>query len=513
MLYRESSLVMNHLRIHPEFKDPESRRLYRPLLDDLDNVVQELEQIKPIIKEEYDDYQRMVASAARRESAAERQSLRPAPVRSAPRIVEVTDNVDYAVDLARDELRRRNASRRVSRPANFEKAPAQSRKEYWVEPDAVDDHYYDRDGDYRRDVRPARPVSRPGYEPHEGYRDNYRDDYHQDPDDDWRAGLEATRRTLDSMTSKRRSYEPEPEIPSRPSSHAQPYYPTTSRSRPVNYIAEPPTTHLPSSPRPQRPPKEAYRDDNPFLPRPTPPKPDPYRRSSERTDYYDYPPPRPPPPPQTRTPDLEAEYSHYSNNSLPPRPRKEPQVRESDPYRGSDSYERRPYASREEPPPMPPAKYAPHDLRPPEDPPSSKRISFRPAAYLENGDPVRYVFLPDQLRSSFLKIAAPNTAKGLETCGILCGTPVNNALFITCLLIPEQKSTPDTCETINETAMLDYCISEDLLVIGWIHTHPTQSCFMSSRDLHTQAGYQVMMPESIAIVCSPRHEPSYVVYP
>ncbi|KAK3321691.1 hypothetical protein B0H66DRAFT_179237 [Apodospora peruviana] len=141
-----------------------------------------------------------------------------------------------------------------------------------------------------------------------------------------------------------------------------------------------------------------------------------------------------------------------------------------------------------------------------------KRVTFRPAAYLENGNPVRPVFLPSNLRRAFLDIAADNTRKGLEMCGILCGTPVNNALFISCLIIPEQKCTSDTCETENESAMLDYCINQDLLVIGWIHTHPTQTCFMSSRDLHTQAGYQVMMPESIAIVCAPRHEPSWGIF-
>ncbi|OLN87723.1 AMSH-like protease sst2 [Colletotrichum chlorophyti] len=145
-------------------------------------------------------------------------------------------------------------------------------------------------------------------------------------------------------------------------------------------------------------------------------------------------------------------------------------------------------------------------------PAAKERLTFRPAAYLENGDPIRPVFLPTQLRQAFLDIAAENTRKGLEMCGILCGRPVNNALFISCLIIPEQKSTPDTCETENESGMLDYCINEDLLMVGWIHTHPTQTCFMSSRDLHTQAGYQVMMPESIAIVCAPRHSPSYGIF-
>lgn len=138
----------------------------------------------------------------------------------------------------------------------------------------------------------------------------------------------------------------------------------------------------------------------------------------------------------------------------------------------------------------------------------SPSFTFRPSAYLENGSPLRTVFLPPSLRERFLSIAAPNTRANLETCGILCGTLISNALFISRLIIPEQESTSDTCETVNESALFDYCDAEDLMVLGWIHTHPTQTCFMSSRDLHTHCGYQVMMPESIAIVCAPSKTPS-----
>lgn len=194
----------------------------------------------------------------------------------------------------------------------------------------------------------------------------------------------------------------------------------------------------------------------------------------------------------------------------PPRPSKE-SVPQPESYR----YTSEPPAvpKKERAPPAP--RVDPYNGGPPELPPKTveapakkERLTFKPAAYLESGKPVRPVFLPDKLRRAFLDIAADNTRRGLEMCGILCGTLVNNALFISCLLIPEQRSTSDTCETENESAMLDFCIGRDLLMLGWIHTHPTQTCFMSSRDLHTQAGYQVMMPESIAIVCAPRHTPS-----
>ncbi|KAE8386408.1 hypothetical protein BDV23DRAFT_142320 [Aspergillus alliaceus] len=163
--------------------------------------------------------------------------------------------------------------------------------------------------------------------------------------------------------------------------------------------------------------------------------------------------------------------------------------------------------------PVAPAKVKPvaesGDARSNLDPSS---FTFKPSAYLENGTPLRTVFLPPDLRSTFLSLAAPNTRHNLETCGILCGTLISNALFISRLLIPEQTSTSDTCETVNENAIFEYCDSEDLMILGWIHTHPTQTCFMSSRDLHTHSGYQVMMPESIAIVCAPSKTPDWGVF-
>ncbi|CAK7245501.1 MAG: hypothetical protein STHCBS139747_007085 [Sporothrix thermara] len=162
-------------------------------------------------------------------------------------------------------------------------------------------------------------------------------------------------------------------------------------------------------------------------------------------------------------------------------------------------------------PPPPPPKTL--DTSPPPPPrPAKSQYTFKPAAYLESGAPIRSVFLPDTLRRDFLRVAQPNTSRGIETCGILCGKTANNALFITCLLIPQQIGTRDSCETTGEVATLEYCSEHDLIQIGWIHTHPTQTCFMSSLDMHTHAGYQIMMDESIAIVCAPAHEPSWGIF-
>jgi STAM-binding protein len=43
----------------------------------------------------------------------------------------------------------------------------------------------------------------------------------------------------------------------------------------------------------------------------------------------------------------------------------------------------------------------------------------------------------------------------------------------------------------------------ELYPLGWIHTHPTQTCFLSSVDVHTQCGYQTMLDEAVAIVMAP----------
>lgn len=182
-----------------------------------------------------------------------------------------------------------------------------------------------------------------------------------------------------------------------------------------------------------------------------------------------------------------------------------------------------PYSA-EEPPPLPskipstkpavPLKEKAIPAKPQPDPSelNPSTFTFKPSAYLENGTPLRTVFLPPNLRNQFLAVADSNTRRNLETCGILCGTLISNALFISKLLIPEQESTSDTCETVNESAIFDFCDSEDLMVLGWIHTHPTQTCFMSSRDLHTHCGYQAMLPESIAIVCAPSKDPDWGVF-
>ncbi|QPG72711.1 hypothetical protein FOA43_000012 [Brettanomyces nanus] len=121
----------------------------------------------------------------------------------------------------------------------------------------------------------------------------------------------------------------------------------------------------------------------------------------------------------------------------------------------------------------------------------------------EGRSPLRTIFLPSELINNFLDIASHNTQQGMETCGLLCGKLNRNAFFVTYLVIPEQTSTPNTCSTKNEEHLFDVIDQLDLFILGWIHTHPTQSCFLSSVDLHTQNSYQIMLNEAVAVVCSP----------
>ena len=46
------------------------------------------------------------------------------------------------------------------------------------------------------------------------------------------------------------------------------------------------------------------------------------------------------------------------------------------------------------------------------------------------------------------------------------------------------------------------CSREDIIMVGWIHTHPAYDVFLSSVDMHNQYEYQKMLKEFIAIVCS-----------
>lgn len=108
-----------------------------------------------------------------------------------------------------------------------------------------------------------------------------------------------------------------------------------------------------------------------------------------------------------------------------------------------------------------------------------------------------------QLMEDFLDLAKENTEKDLETCGILGAFLKNGTFYATTLIIPKQESTSSSCLATNDEEAFAIQNEHSLFPVGWIHTHPSQSCFMSSVDLHTHYSYQVMIPEAIAVVMAP----------
>ncbi|KAK2031642.1 hypothetical protein LX32DRAFT_262129 [Colletotrichum zoysiae] len=455
MLWRHSVLVLQHLKTHPDAKLPENKALTKPLFNrQQKEVFGLLEELKPQIDRDYNEWKSMNASKR-----------------------TTTTTTTTTADDNDDETAKRPSSydefaaRDPTLSGNAKILDAADNQELAV---SLAQRDFKRRDAARKATRQAGVTEEEERERRKGGR---WEDWEQfggpttaaTDDDEIRRQIEATRRRLDGTDQGRRdddgfgqSQAPSYQRPAPPpvaSPNYSYHYPSISRPRAVEWEAtplEPQRTYAPTPPQPPKPPKEGF------------------TTLRQELDAAAAPPPM--------------------------RPVKDPLPAYEPLTTGTAAA-----AAAQDVPELPGKELV--------APPSAKeRLTFRPAAYLENGDPIRPVFLPTQLRDRFLSIASENTRKGLEMCGILCGRPVNNALFISCLLIPEQKSTPDTCETENESTMLDYCINEDLLMVGWIHTHPTQTCFMSSRDLHTQAGYQVMMPESIAIVCSPRHQPSYGIF-
>ncbi|TFK64654.1 Mov34-domain-containing protein [Pluteus cervinus] len=125
---------------------------------------------------------------------------------------------------------------------------------------------------------------------------------------------------------------------------------------------------------------------------------------------------------------------------------------------------------------------------------------------------LKTVTLPRECLARFLAIAKVNTEMNRETCGLLLGKDRGNKFGVTTLLIPKQHSTSDTCTMDEEELVLQFTEERSLITLGWIHTHPSQSCFMSSVDLHTHSGFQRMLPESFAVVCAPKSNPAFGIF-
>jgi STAM-binding protein len=463
LLYRHAQLVLNHLDHHPERSLPENRVALKASKAAVLRDLEKLEEIRPRIARRHAEYlerrkvQRNALEALEGRSAqmgnlpAELDGLSISQSRSQgtrrsreKTTLDAGEHRSLAAKLAHREVTRRDTARRGVRQAGVSEEQEQERRTGGVWVEWEKDLHRRSNGADNELSQQLQEVSR-------------LQNGHATTDMSVRPG------SLSDICTGTDRREQRP-TSMQPTSHY--HYPSIPHKSAQERWSES-DSKLPTQRNvPERPPKEVF------------------RRPSDLTR----PPALPPKPPKIPTPGL-----LFESPQPPPVPRK--------------------YIDTASSAPPLPGKYldsTSSSLRsssPGTDGQDLDEFTFKPSAYLENGDALRTVFLPPTLRHQFLAAASQNTRLNLETCGILCGILKSNALFITRLVIPEQKSTSDTCETVNEQELFDYCDKEELMVLGWIHTHPTQTCFMSSRDLHTHVGYQVMMPESIAIVCAPTKQP------
>uniref|UniRef100_A0A3B4UPD0 STAM binding protein like 1 n=1 Tax=Seriola dumerili TaxID=41447 RepID=A0A3B4UPD0_SERDU len=145
----------------------------------------------------------------------------------------------------------------------------------------------------------------------------------------------------------------------------------------------------------------------------------------------------------------------------------------------------------------------PNRNRPPA--PISQPAATLAGVHTQRVEGLRRVVIPRDLTYRFLLLADSNTARGIETCGVLCGRLTHNEFVLTHVVIPKQSAGPDFCDMENVEELFSFQDQQNLLTLGWIHTHPTQTAFLSSVDLHTHCSYQLMLQEAVAIVCAPKH--------
>lgn len=117
---------------------------------------------------------------------------------------------------------------------------------------------------------------------------------------------------------------------------------------------------------------------------------------------------------------------------------------------------------------------------------------------------LRNVIMPSNVAVAFLNAVKANSDNNVETCGILLGDLKQKKWKVSRLLLPQQLGGSDNCDISNEEEIVAYQDTHNLITLGWIHTHPSQTAFLSSVDQHTHWPYQKFFPEAIAVVCSPK---------
>ncbi|KAI7306264.1 hypothetical protein KC315_g14314, partial [Hortaea werneckii] len=166
-LYRHAELVLDKLPKHPDYKDPSARDELAQARKALQKNIRKLEDWKPRIESEFSRYAKTLEKreAERQRVVEERQrdereGIRPAEGASRKRqsdegmlgdgsqIINATENSQLAVDLARREIRRRDANKQTTRRAGLSPSEVANRRRGIVVDDshAVEHGYDQADG-------------------------------------------------------------------------------------------------------------------------------------------------------------------------------------------------------------------------------------------------------------------------------------------------------------------------------------------------------------------------------
>ena len=104
--------------------------------------------------------------------------------------------------------------------------------------------------------------------------------------------------------------------------------------------------------------------------------------------------------------------------------------------------------------------------------PSTSAVDQTRITPASSGDVVprdlKTVYLPRESLPRFLNVAAVNTARNRETCGLLLGKDKKSRFVVTTLLIPKQHSTSDTCTMDEEELVMSFTEERSLITLGWV---------------------------------------------
>ncbi|CAN6913207.1 unnamed protein product [Brassica oleracea] len=144
----------------------------------------------------------------------------------------------------------------------------------------------------------------------------------------------------------------------------------------------------------------------------------------------------------------------------------------------------------------------------------------------EGSNPYQHLHVPVRIMEDFLRLARSNTERNLVTLWSACWLSEKQgvsyhyshnskagvylrfcSLYLAfCMYSPVGDSSHTWSILICKKKYSKFRTDSLYFPWVWIHTHPTQTCFMSSVVFHTHYSYQIMLPEAVAIVMAPTDE-------